>query len=198
MSRASGRLGATWALPSPVVIRDAPTDPYAQVAENQKRHGLTPLALARFIRARADTGKSNVMIAKRLGMDLTSVAHHLALLELPAELREAMQAGRGTSPRTLYELAKIHREEPERVKALLDGDGDVTRGAFNAVRARSDEQAQAAKQRRVQLPLLAQAGAACARLELALDRLAKSEPHDAHADLEVLKKRLACLGRRLG
>ena len=34
----------------PVVVRDAPTDPYTQVAENQKRHGLMPLELARFIR----------------------------------------------------------------------------------------------------------------------------------------------------
>ena len=34
----------------PVLIRDAPADPYTQVAENQKRHGLTPLDLARFIR----------------------------------------------------------------------------------------------------------------------------------------------------
>jgi ParB family transcriptional regulator, chromosome partitioning protein len=78
----------------PVVVRDTPTDPYTQVAENQKRHGLTPLDLARFIRGRVDAGDSNATIGKRLGMDLTSVAHHLALLELPPELRDAMQAGR--------------------------------------------------------------------------------------------------------
>ncbi len=35
----------------PVVVRDAPANRYAQVAENQKRHCLTSLALARFIRA---------------------------------------------------------------------------------------------------------------------------------------------------
>jgi ParB family transcriptional regulator, chromosome partitioning protein len=56
----------------PVVVRDTPTDPYTLFAENQKRHGLTPLDLARFIRARADVGDSNATIAKRLGMDLTS------------------------------------------------------------------------------------------------------------------------------
>ena len=38
----------------PVVVRDAPADPYTQVAENQKRHGLTPLDLARFIRDRVN------------------------------------------------------------------------------------------------------------------------------------------------
>ena len=61
----------------PVVVRDAPVDAYAQVAENQKRHGLTPLDLARFIRAKVGEGESNATIAKRLVMDLTTVAHHL-------------------------------------------------------------------------------------------------------------------------
>ncbi len=192
--RAAQRAGLTEV---PVVVRDAPADRYAQVAENQKRHGLTPLDLARFIRTRADAGESNGMIAKRLGMDLTSVAHHLALLDLPAELSDAMRAGRCTSPRTLYELAKIHREEPERVRTLLDGSCEITRGAVNAVRARSDEQPQAAKQRPAQRSPLAQVDAACARLELALDRLATAEPRAAHADLEGLRKRLVGLGHRL-
>jgi ParB family chromosome partitioning protein len=34
----------------PVVVRDAPADRYAQVAENLKRHSLSPLDLARFVR----------------------------------------------------------------------------------------------------------------------------------------------------
>jgi tripartite-type tricarboxylate transporter receptor subunit TctC len=44
-------------------------------------------------------------IARRMGTDLTSVAHHLALLTLPPELDEVLRSGRCTSPRTLYELA---------------------------------------------------------------------------------------------
>ena len=43
-SRAARRAGLAEV---PVVVRDAPTDGYAQVAENQKRHGLTPMDLAR-------------------------------------------------------------------------------------------------------------------------------------------------------
>jgi ParB family transcriptional regulator, chromosome partitioning protein len=89
--RAAQRAGLTEV---PVVVRDTPADPYAQVAENQKRHGLTPFDLARFIRGRVDAGDSNATIAKRLGMDLTSVAHHLALLDLPPALNAAMHAGR--------------------------------------------------------------------------------------------------------
>lgn len=192
--RAAQRAGLTEV---PVVVRDTPTDPYTQVAENQKRHGLTPLDLARFIRARVDVGDSNATIAKRLGMDLTSVAHHLALLELPPELNEAMQAGRCTSPRTLYELNRLHREEPERVRALLAGDGEITRSAVNAVSAESVPAAHASTHRRAQPSVLAQVDAACARLELALDRVAKAEPRVADADLESLKQRVASLAIRL-
>ncbi len=103
-------------------MRDAPADPYAQVAENQKRHGLTPLDLARFIRARVDAGESNAKIAARLGMDPTTVGHHLALLELPPELDDALKSGRCTSPRTLYELRKLHEAQPERAEALIAGE----------------------------------------------------------------------------
>ena len=103
----------------PVVIGSDAHDVYAQVAENQKRHGLTPLDLARFMRSRVDAGESNAEIARRMGIDLTSVAHHLALLTLPPELDEALRSGRCTSPRTLYELAKLQKTKPERVKAIV-------------------------------------------------------------------------------
>ena len=181
----------------PVVVRDAPADPFAQAAENQKRHGLTPLDLARLIRRQADAGDSNATIAKRMGIDQTTIAHHFAPLELPPELNKAMQAGRCTSPRTLYELNRLHREEPERVRALLAGDGEITRSAVSAVSAESVPTVHAPAHRRAQPSLLAQADAACARLELALDRVAKAEPRVADADLELLKQRVASLGSRL-
>jgi ParB family transcriptional regulator, chromosome partitioning protein len=193
-SRAARRAGLSEV---PVAVRDAPADAYAQVAENQKRHGLTPLDLARLIRRQADAGDSKATIAKRLGIDQTTIAHHLALLELPPELTEAMQVGRCTSPRTLYELSKLHRDEPKRARALLAGDGDITRSNVNAARTESVMTAHAPTQRRAQPPLLAQAGAACARLELVLVRIAKAEPRVADADLEALKQRIASLGSRL-
>jgi ParB family chromosome partitioning protein len=181
----------------PVVVRDAPADPYAQAAENQKRHGLTPLDLACLIRRQADAGDSNATIAQRMGIDQTTIAHHLALLELPPELKEAMQAGRCTSPRTLYELNKLHRDEPERARALLAGDGEITRSAVNAVCADGAPPAHLPTHRRAQRSLLAQADAACARLELVLDQVAKTAPRVSDADLESLKHRIASLGSRL-
>lgn len=118
----------------PVTVRPTGADPYAQVAENQKRHGLTPLDLARFIRGRVDLGESNATIAKRLGMDLTTVAHHLALLDLPAPLAAALKSGRCAAPRTLYELTKVHAHRPTAVVDLLEGEKPITREAVAALR----------------------------------------------------------------
>jgi ParB family transcriptional regulator, chromosome partitioning protein len=123
----------------PVVVRDAPADPYAQIAENQKRYGLSPLDLARFIKSRVDAGESNASVAKRLGMNLTTVAHHLALLELPPELDVALKSGRCTSPRTLHELSKFHDNNPNQVQGLLASGSDITCATVSAMRAAADD-----------------------------------------------------------
>lgn len=182
----------------PVVVRDAPADSYAQVAENQKRHGLTPLDLARFIRAKVDEGESNATIAKQLVMDQTTVAHHLALLDLPPELDDALKSGRCTSPRTLYELSKLHEAQPERAKALLAGDSEITRAAVAAVRADHMPAANGVRPKLGTVSLLAQANSACARLELTLARIGQAEHRLADADLAALRQRVANLKNRLG
>ena len=192
--RAARRAGL---LEVPVVVRAEAADPYLQVAENQRRHGLSALDLARFIRGRADAGESHAQIAKRLAMDLTSIAHHLTLLELPAEVQAAMNAGRCTAPRTLHELSKLHREAPERAQELLAGHGDITRAALKSARSEAPgpKPRRAAPASAVQLRL--QAEAACTRLELALDRLAHRRAPDDQAKLDDLKARLAALAGRL-
>jgi len=129
--RAAGLAGLSQV---PVVVRAGAADPYAQVAENQKRHGLSPLDLARFIRSRVDLGESNATIAARLGMDLTSVAHHLSLLELPAPLDAALRSGRCGAPRTLHELSKLHAKRPDVVAELLSGEAPITREAVASLR----------------------------------------------------------------
>jgi ParB family chromosome partitioning protein len=160
----------------PVVVRDLPADRYAQVAENQKRHGLTPLELARFIRAQVDAGDSNATIARQLGMNLTAVAHHLSLLNLPPVLDDALKSGRCTSPRTLHELSKLHAESPEQVHALLASKADITRTSVSAIRSAADEPASAEPAVSPPDKLITQANAACDRLERALSRI---KPPDA-------------------
>ncbi len=177
----------------PVVVRDAPADPYAQVAENQKRHGLTPLDLARLIRSKLDEGESNASIAKQLVMDPTTVAHHLALLDLPPALDEALKSGRCTSPRTLYELAKLHQAQPDRAKALIAGESEITRATIAAVRAEQPPAAVQVHPTRGGTTLVAQANSHCARLEQTLSRTKQVAQQLDAADLATLRQRVANL-----
>jgi ParB family chromosome partitioning protein len=183
--RAARRAGLTHV---PVVVRDLPADPYTQVAENQKRHGLMPLDLARFIKSRSESDESNATIAKRLGMNPTTVAHHLTLLDLPPELDQALRSGRCTSPRTLHELTKLHEAQPAQVKALVTGDTEITRTTVTAMRARAGSTSLAT--------LLSQANATCARLERILARLSQAEQESGEVDLTALRRRIADLASR--
>jgi ParB family chromosome partitioning protein len=174
----------------PIVIGSEGHDAYSEVAENQKRHGLSPLDLARFIKSRSDAGDSNATIAKRLAMNLTTVAHHLALLDLPPELDQVMKTGRCTSPRTLHELRKLQSEEPERVRALVAGEAEITRTTVTAIRAEPRNASATSS-------LIAQGNAACARLERTLARLNQAELESREGDLAALRRRLADLASRL-
>lgn len=181
----------------PVVVRDLPADRYAQVAENQKRHGLTPLELARFIRAQVAAGDSNATIARQLGMNLTAVAHHLSLLDLPLVLDDALKSGRCTSPRTLHELSKLHADRPGQVHALLASEAEITRASVSAIRSAADEPAPAEPPVSPPAKLIVQANAACDRLERALSRI---KPPDASPgatpDLIALRGRVEAITQR--
>lgn len=181
----------------PVVVRDLPVDRYAQVAENQKRHGLTPVEMARFIREQVVSGDSNATVAKQLGMNLTTVAHHLSLLDLPPALDDALQSGRCTSPRTLHELCKLHADNPEQVQSLLDSGAEITRTAVSALRAElcagaANEEAPSPSNK-----LIAQANAACERLERALGRIQQSNSYKvALPELISLRLRVEDITKR--
>jgi ParB family transcriptional regulator, chromosome partitioning protein len=180
----------------PIVVRDAPADAYDQVAENQKRHALTPLDLARFIKVRVEDGDSNAQIARRLGMNLTTVAHHLSLLDLPQVLDQALASGRCTSPRTLHELSKLHEVEPGKVRALVDSDAQITRAAVEQIRTADTAPAAPSKPGK-QADAIARAHAACDRLERALARVDRPAPFTvALPDLVALRIRVEDIGRK--
>ena len=200
--RAAQRIGL---LEVPVVVRSDPANPYEQVAENQKRHGLTPLDLARFIRGRIDAGDSNTTVAKTLGLDLTTVAHHLALLDLPPVVDAAMKAGRCSSPRTLYELGKLHAAQPERVAGLVAGTDPITRNAVAEIR---DAEAQALAPESASKPSTARPGRAaqtlsratglCEKLDATLSRLGRADLDALPADdVAALRQRLVQLAHRI-
>jgi ParB family chromosome partitioning protein len=183
----------------PVVIGTSAHDVYAQVAENQKRHGLSPLDLARFMRSRVDAGESNAEIARRMGIDQTTVAHHLALLTLPPELNEAFRSGRCTSPKTLYELVKLHDKRPEQVKAIVAREGEITRSkvaALKAPRRPARAGGSVAPVTRRKSSLSAQAEDLCRRLESLVARMTKRGAPITPDELATLRRRLADLAAK--
>lgn len=165
------------------------------MAENLKRHALSPIEIARFIKGRVDAGESNATIAKRIGMNLTSVAHHLTLLDLPPELDQAMQSGRCTSPRTLHELNRLHDGTPEAVRALVDSGAEMTRTSVAALREAVGSAQAATPARRPTASLLIQATTACTRLERVVDRAQHAGLSDT--DREALRARVTNLAARL-
>ena len=189
----------------PVVFAVEARNAYDQVAENLKRQNLSPLELAQFIRLRVEAGESNAEVGRQLGMDLTTVANHLALLSLPPVLDQALKSGRCESPRTLHELSRLHEEQPEQVAALVAGTEPITREAVASLRdsarvvapttdrpptpPRPDKMAQA----------LARATGLCERLDAALQRLNRSGGIDAlpHDQVLALRQRVAELAARL-
>ena len=130
-------------------------------------------------------------------MNLTTVAHHLALLDLPPELDQALKSGRCTSPRTLHELSKLRDEQPERVKALIAGETEITRNSVTAMRAAPAAATLTSSNSLSSATLLLQANATCARLERTLARLNKVELEDREVALVALRQRLADLSFRL-
>jgi ParB family chromosome partitioning protein len=180
----------------PVVVRNAPADAYDQIAENQKRHALPPLDLARFIKGRVEAGESNAEIARRLGMNVTTVAYHLSLLDLPPALDRALKAGRCTSPRTLHELRQLHEVAPDEVRTLVDSSTEITRTAVAEFKADSLAHKQKSNAAR-QSDALARAHAACDRLERALARIDRPPPHTvALPELVALRIRVEDITRK--
>jgi ParB family chromosome partitioning protein len=190
----------------PVIFAVQARDAYDQVAENLKRQNLSPLELAQFIRRRVDAGESNAEVGRQLGMDLTTVAHHLALVSLPPVLDQALRSGRCESPRTLHELSRLHDEQPEQVAALVAGTEAITREAVASLRDAARVVAPAADKPTPTPPrpdkmaqALARATGLCDRLDAALQRLNRSGGIDAlpHYQVAALRQRVAELATRL-
>ncbi|GAB4562173.1 MAG: ParB/RepB/Spo0J family partition protein [Rhizobacter sp.] len=189
----------------PVILATRAHGAYDQVAENLKRHGLSPLDLAKFIRSRVDAGESNASVATQLGLDQTTVAHHLALLDLPPVLDVALKTGRCASPRTLYELSKLHAEQPRQVADLVEGDEPITRHAVAKLRDAAPA-VDTAVPTRMPAPsrpdqvtkLLGRASALSEQLDAVLIRLSRAGLQTVSADaLSGLRQRIAELSRRL-
>jgi ParB family chromosome partitioning protein len=78
-----------------------------QLVENCLREDLKPIEQAKAFKALMErNGWSARQVARELAIEHTGVARALALLMLPGDVQEAVEAGR-IAPRTAYELTKI-------------------------------------------------------------------------------------------
>jgi ParB family chromosome partitioning protein len=98
---------------------DAAADSYDQVIENEQREALKPLDLALFVKRRLDGGESQAEIARKLGKSKTYVTFIGALIDAPDWLMEVYRQGRCRGAQELYELRRLHAEDPERVTPWL-------------------------------------------------------------------------------
>jgi ParB family chromosome partitioning protein len=87
------------------------------LVENVQRRDLNPIELAAAFRALADTGATQEEIGQRVGLDRSSVANHLRLLELSRELQADVEAGRVSVG---HAKALLQVSSPERRQRLRD------------------------------------------------------------------------------
>ena len=113
-------------IPAIVQADEQAFDDYSQVLENTQRDSLTPMDIARFIQKRKALGESNSQIAKNLSEKPEWVTYHLALINMPAEVQQAYDAGKLTGAKATYELRKLHGKDPEAAKQLIESGEEIT------------------------------------------------------------------------
>lgn len=91
--RASQKAGLTH-LPAVVLEIDPRDRLEVALVENIQRRDLNPIELAVAFRALADTGATQDEIGERVGMDRSTIANHMRLLELSKELQADVEARR--------------------------------------------------------------------------------------------------------
>jgi ParB family chromosome partitioning protein len=103
----------------PAVVADvAPRDRLElALVENVQRNDLNPIELALAFRALTEAGATQDQVGERVGLDRSTVANHLRLLELPRELQEDVEEGRLS---TGHAKALLGVSNPERRRFLRD------------------------------------------------------------------------------
>jgi ParB family chromosome partitioning protein len=103
----------------PAVVQDVEPRDLLEVAlvENVQRRDLNPIELAQAFRALLDAGRTQDEVGERVGLDRSTVANHLRLLELPKELQEDVELG-ALSMGHAKALLQLHN--PERRRHLRD------------------------------------------------------------------------------
>jgi ParB family chromosome partitioning protein len=103
----------------PAVVQDQSEPALLELAlvENVQRRDLNPIELAHAFRALIDRGHTQEEVGRRVGLERSTVANSLRLLELPGELQADVELGTlsGGHAKALLQLSN-----PERRKHLRD------------------------------------------------------------------------------
>jgi ParB family chromosome partitioning protein len=123
----------------PAVVSDAASRDRLALAliENVQRHDLNPIELAQAFHQLAETGLTQEEIGRQVGLDRSSIANALRLLDLPRELQTDVEFGRLSAG---HAKALLQIGNPERRRHLRDrivAEGLSVRAAEEEARAQA-------------------------------------------------------------
>ena len=103
----------------PAIVADFADRARLEVAlvENVQRQDLNPIELAHAFRALGEAGATQQEIGERVGLDRSSIANHLRLLDLSSEMQADVETGRITAG---HAKALLQVANPERRRHLRD------------------------------------------------------------------------------
>ena len=103
----------------PAIVADFADRARLEVAlvENVQRRDLNPIELAHAFRALGESGATHEEIGRRVGLDRSTIANHLRLLDLPNEMQADVETGRITAG---HAKALLQVANPERRRHLRD------------------------------------------------------------------------------
>jgi ParB family chromosome partitioning protein len=109
----------------PAVVADVEDRARLEVAlvENVQRRDLNPIELAHAFRTLGEAGATQEEIGERVGLDRSTVANHLRLLDLSSEMQSDVEAGRLSAghAKALLQVANPERRRHLRDRILKDG-----------------------------------------------------------------------------
>lgn len=109
----------------PAVVAEVDADDRLEVAlvENVQRSDLNPVELAIAFRALADTGATQEEIGRRVGLDRSTIANHLRLLDLSKEIQGDLEEGRLSMghAKALLQVTSPERRRLLRERVLKEG-----------------------------------------------------------------------------
>jgi ParB family chromosome partitioning protein len=103
----------------PALIKDVASPQLLEVAlvENVQRRDLNPIELALAFKSLTETGATQEEVGRRVGLERSSVANTIRLLDLPRDFQEDVETGVLTAG---HAKALLQISDPERRRALRD------------------------------------------------------------------------------